>query len=1169
MVGNGAEPLAQYPSYLAELTLLGRCGPQLADVLRGNVDPLGLIFPEESLTTSEHFYQDAPTTRIYNLLVQHVIATLVASLPQERIIRILEIGAGTGSLASYVFPLLPTNRSQYVFTDVSQVFTVQAQQKFHDYPFVEYQLLDIEVDPIAQGFSPHSFDLILATDALQATTDLRKTLKNVKQLLATSGLLVLIEFTKPPRWNDLVFGLLKGWWLFSDLDLRPSHPILSFQKWHNLLIEVGFKEVAGIRDTEANEESLQTVIVATASNFEQESAVKINVSHQPEKQGSWLIFADSFGVSQQLANLLKQHSQNPILISPGTAFSQLDDNNFQIRTQHLEDLQQVLETVNSAQSPCRGIVHLWSIDAPPIEQTTISSLESAQTVGVLSVVHLVQALVKVGWNHSPRLFLVTRGLQSVGEEVKSLSIAQSPLWGLGRVIVNEHPDFRCTMVDLNSTTSPSEIQSLFDELCSDEREDEIALRGEARYVHRLMPLSSTDIRSVPEQAVTATPQAFRLENSTPGIFDNLTLRATTRQKPEFGEVEIQVYATGLNFKDVAKAMKLLADVNLEGNFFGQALGLECTGIITAIGSGVEGFEIGDEVVALAPHSFGTYVTTDLRLVVHKPAHLSFESAATIPLVFLTAYYALHYLGRISQGERVLIHAATGGVGIAAIQIATAAGAEIFATAGSPQKREFLKNLGVQHVMDSRSLAFADEVMDLTGGKGVDIVLNSLAGEAIPKSLSVLRAYGRFIEIGKRDIDSNSKLGLRPFQKNLSFFAVDLDRFAHERPDFCGSLLCELMQYFNKGTFHPLPHRVFPISRVVSAFRYMAQAKHIGKIVVDLQNPKVRLAPSCEETITFRSDGTYLVTGGLGGFGLAVAQWLVEHGARHLVLMGRSDVLSTAASTAIEAMKESGAEVVVAKADVTQQQQVQSILADISQQAPLRGIIHAAMVLDDALVLQLNWERMHKVMAPKMLGAWNLHTQTLNTPLDFFLLFSSFTSLVGNPGQGNYVAANIFLDALAHYRHAIGLPALTINWGSIADVGYVTRNADVAEHLKRLGIQPLPVQQVLKKMGELLLQPEAVQTGVVDADWHRWSQVHPAGASPRLSYLNKAAAVSEQADAENGEENLSYSALLSATPAEQEQLLVFRIKEQVAKIMGIAVAKLDIRRSLLQLVGCQD
>lgn len=1163
------ELVVNNPSYIAELKLLGQCGSHLASVLRGELDPLGLIFPESSLTTSEHLYQDSPSFRIYNQLMQKAIATAVARLPKERTIRILEIGAGTGSLTSYILPVLPANRAEYVFTDVSQVFTASSEQKFSDYPFISYQILDIEKDPIVQGFSAHSFDLILASDAIHATRDLRQTLANVKQLLASSGLLVLLGLTKAPRWSDLVFGLLKGWWPFSDLDLRQSNPLLSAQKWRDWLIEVGFKEVAGISDTEATQESLQTVFLATGPQIEDVEtfyqtslSAGLNGSYQSQQPGNWLIFTDSVGVGQQLATSLKERSQTPILISPGTAFLKLDEDHFQIRTQHQEDIQQVIETVSAGGDTCRGVIHLWSLDTPQMEPTTVATLESAQTLGCFSVLHLVQALAKVNGKAFPRLFLVTNDTQAVGDSVKPLSIAQSPLWGLGRVIANEHPELRCTMVDLSPTISKREIQSLFDELWSDSEEDEIALRGEARYVHRLMPVGVETWHELSLKS-SQNQNSFRLEISTPGILNNLTLLATTRPNPEPNEVEIQVCATGLNFKDVAKAMNLLADVNLEGNFSNRSLGLECAGIITAVGSGVEGFQIGDEVIAIAPKSFGTYTITDAHLVVHKPPTISFEEAATIPVVFLTAYYALHYLGRIGKDERVLIHAAAGGVGLAAIQIAKAAGAEIFATAGSPEKREFLKSLGVKYVMDSRSLAFAEQVMDLTDGKGVDIVLNSLAGEAIPKSLSVLGAYGRFIDIGKRDIDNNSNLELRPFQKNLSFFAVDLDRLLQERPDLCGSLLRELIQDFNKGTFHPLPHRVFPISQAVSAFRYMAQAKHIGKIVVDLLDPVV-IPPVSEKKMALSESGTYLITGGLGGFGLAVANWLVEHGARHIVLMGRSGVISPTAHSAIEAMKQAGAEVMVAKADVTDSEQLQRVLADITPQVPLRGIIHGAMVLDDGLVIQLNSERMQKVMAPKMIGAWNLHTQTLNTPLDFFVMFSSCTSVVGNPGQANYVAGNAFLDALAHHRRAMDLPTLTINWGSVGDVGYVVQNADVGQHLQRVGIKPMPLQKVLKKLGELMLQQQAVQTAVVDIDWSQWSGVHAAGVSPRFSYLIDEVAVSDKADVCSSQKDSSQNALVPATPAQQKQLLETRITEQVARIMGISATKLDIKRSLLQL-----
>jgi len=332
-----------------------------------------------------------------------------------------------------------------------------------------------------------------------------------------------------------------------------------------------------------------------------------------------------------------------------------------------------------------------------------------------------------------------------------------------------------------------------------------------------------------EKTLVLPDAPFRLEISAHGVLDELVLQSTVRQSPGRGEVEIQVCAVGLNFREVMKALGVYPGLP-EGpiNFGG-----DCAGRIVALGSGVDGFMIGDEVLGMAPICFSSFAIVSAHLLVPKPPHLSFEEAVTIPSVFLTAYYALYSLTRLSQGECVLIHAAAGGVGLAAVQICQMAGAEIFATAGSPEKREFLRSLGIKYVMDSRSVAFADEVMKTTDGKGVDVILNSLAGEFIPKSLSVLAKLGRFLEIGKQDIYQNSQLGLYPFRNNLSFFAIDLEQVSIERPDFTLFLFQELMQYFRDGRLKPLPHQVFLISQVRTAFRYMRRSKHIGKIVVSL------------------------------------------------------------------------------------------------------------------------------------------------------------------------------------------------------------------------------------------------------------------------------------------------------------------------------------------------
>src|SRR3990172_8658832 len=371
------------------------------------------------------------------------------------------------------------------------------------------------------------------------------------------------------------------------------------------------------------------------------------------------------------------------------------------------------------------------------------------------------------------------------------------------------------------------------------------------------------------------------------------------------------------------------------------LGDECAGKVVAMGDGVAEFQIGDEVMAIAPASLSAFATTQSGFVTRKPAHLSFEQAATIPIAFMTAYYALHHLGRLSKGERVLIHAAAGGVGLAAVQIAQWIGAEIFATAGSPEKREFLQSLGVQHVMDSRSLAFAGEVMAVTQGRGVGVVLNSLAGDALRKSLATLGAYGRFLEIGKRDIYQNSKLGLRPFQNDLSFFSIDLGRLFRERADFAASLFREAMRHFENGIFKALPLCAFSIVEAPSAFRHMAQAKHIGKIVLTLPDQTPSAPSSSAASALFRSDSTYLITGGLGELGLLVAQWMVRQGARHLALMGRSDP-SPKAAEALKILAMAGAQIKIARADVAQERQVADALADVERSMPpLRGVIHAA------------------------------------------------------------------------------------------------------------------------------------------------------------------------------------------------------------------------------------
>lgn len=345
---------------------------------------------------------------------------------------------------------------------------------------------------------------------------------------------------------------------------------------------------------------------------------------------------------------------------------------------------------------------------------------------------------------------------------------QSPVWGLARVVMKEQPDVRCRMIDLSLRGAQSEIDSLARELIADEYEEEVALRDTERFVRRLRRAPLANKVAVMETRVPQADESWRAEVVPRGALNALVLFESVRRAPRPSEVEIKIEASGMNFRDVMLAMGMILNLEAEQSFGNKLLGLDAAGIIIAVGEGVSRFSVGDEVIAIVLGAFASHATTIESLVAHKPSKLSFEQAAAIPCAFVTAHYALQHQARITVGERVLIHAATGGVGLAAIQIAQSAGAAIYATAGSTEKRDHLKSLGIINPMDSRSLEFADEVMRHTNGEGVDIVLNSLAGEAIAKGISALRHYGRFLEIGKRDIYQNGQLGLLPFRNNLSF-----------------------------------------------------------------------------------------------------------------------------------------------------------------------------------------------------------------------------------------------------------------------------------------------------------------------------------------------------------------------------------------------------------------
>jgi NADPH:quinone reductase-like Zn-dependent oxidoreductase/NADP-dependent 3-hydroxy acid dehydrogenase YdfG/acyl carrier protein len=609
------------------------------------------------------------------------------------------------------------------------------------------------------------------------------------------------------------------------------------------------------------------------------------------------------------------------------------------------------------------------------------------------------------------------------------------------------------------------------------------------------------------------------------------------------------------------ALGWLSDEAVENGFAGASLGMEVAGDVVRVGSAVQDFKVGQAVIGFAPACFSSAVITETTAVAPKPAEWSYEAAATIPATFFTVYYALGHLAQLEAGEKILIHGAAGGIGLAAIQYARYCGAEIFATAGTDEKRDLVRLMGADHVLDSRSLQFADDILALTHGKGVDVVLNSIAGEAINRNLNVLKPFGRFLELGKRDFYENTKIGLRPFRNNITYYGIDADQLLIAKPKLAKRLFAEMMVLFQSGVLRPLPHRVFAANQIQDAFRYMQQSRQIGKVIVSFAAgyPSATL-PNAVTSALDVSEGAYLITGGLAGFGLETARWLVNKGAKVLILLSRNGVNTETARQALVDFQAQGVQVAAYACDVTDKTALAQVLQEAEQILPaLKGVIHAATVLDDGIIRKLDTERFQAVLAPKLLGAWHLHELTHTKKLNFFILYSSVTTYLGNLGQANYVAANSYLEALVHYRRQQGLTAHYIAWGPIEDVGMLARNTAVKASLQtHLGGKALPSQQALQQLEPILLHNIA-GVAVVNWDWRSIQKFMPSARA------NKYTALYQHLIKDSANDSTDFRSLIAGKSfTEVKALLSQALLAEISKILRLPIEKLATTKPITEL-----
>ncbi|NES13758.1 MULTISPECIES: type I polyketide synthase [Micromonospora] len=892
--------------------------------------------------------------------------------------------------------------------------------------------------------------------------------------------------------------------------------------------------------------------------------------------GWWLLLAGADPVGAGLRAELAGRGVAAVTVAPGDAYRQVAPDRYEIDPARPADFAALLTELRAARpEPCAGVVHAWSLDAvlterpadpvpgPPDDTGTAApaggrdpQLDRVELLGPVAALHLVQALDRAA-GQPPRLVLVTRGAQLPAAGTGGPDPAQAGLWGLGRVAALEHGELRPTLVDLDPVDGGHNLAGLVDELLHRRGGEQVALRDGRRYTPRLgpwQPPAPTDADRRLHPFDRAADGNYRIL-SVQGHLGSLTPVLWERTPPGPGQVQIEVTAAGLNFNDVLKAMEICPGVPK-----GIApLGGECAGRITALGEGVTGLRVGDRVMAVAPSSMAAYTTTLAELVARIPDGLTDEQAAAVPIAFLTVVYGLEYLGHLGAGDTVLIHSATGGVGLAALQVARRNGAEVLATAGSEEKRDLLRRLGVKHVMDSRSLRFADEVAALTDGRGVDVVLNSLTGAALTRSLGLLAPNGRFVEIGKQDIYADRHLGLQALRHNRSFLAVDLERVFAERPKLIARLFAEVLRGFDSGEFTALPVTPIEYGRAAEAFGLMAQARHTGKIVLRPDSREVAALPPGQ--VPVRPAATYLITGGLGALGLETARWLADRGARHLVLVGRSRP-SAAAERVLAELIGRGVDVQIRQADIARYDEVAAVLAAIDRDLPpLAGVVHAAGVLDDGLMRQLDRARFRAVAAPKVDGAWHLHRATLDRELDFFVLFSSAAALLGSPGQANYATANAFLDALAHHRRAQGRVALSINWGPWSEAGLAAR-PDRGGQFAGQGIASIHPRDGIEALDRLVRTPTA-QAGVLPLEHDRLRAAAAAGLVPAL--LATLVAGDAGAGGDRHRSGEVRRGLLAVEPGRRRRTLLTRhVCAEVARVLKVDPARVDVTAPLADL-----
>ncbi|KAG9652790.1 putative polyketide synthase, partial [Aureobasidium melanogenum] len=1010
-----------------------RMGRNLARILRKEVEPLELMLEDELLY--EVYRDSLGNDRCYRQMVSY-IQKLAFKNPT---LNVLEIGAGTGGATLPIIEALvdPDGKhaqlTHYDFTDVSSGFFEKAQESFKAWSgLMSFKKLNIEEDPLTQGFVEGSYDLIIAANVLHATKSMKTTMENVRKLLKPNGKLVLTEITQRPLRLTMVFGNLPGWWMGAE-EGRRHGPSLYDHEWDDLLKETGFSGLDICRsDYPQDADHVYSVIAS--------SAVEKRRSELPE----------IFAVMPEHESSLAEHTIRQV--------SKICDT--RIRYVHVNSIPNVT-----------GAIVLFLAE---VEGSILARLRQEDFANVQRAISI-----------SKLTFWVT-----IGGSVEGSRAEANVVSGLARAVRAENHALKFITLDLDSDRdsdmeAASTICRIFTTATQDINQNQgIDFEYSERSGKILIPrifedtptndFIHTDINPpVAElESFSQHGRSLKLEIGVPGLLDTLRfVDDPVMERPlASDEVDISIHATVVNFKDVMVSMGQLVE---------DFLGCEVSGVVTAVGSSVTHVAVGDRVCSWTLGGYGNNIRNDAGFVQKIPDDMSFEHAASLPLVYCTAYYSLFDIGHLAQGETVLIHAAAGGVGQAAIMLAKHIGAEVYVTVGTEEKKKLVQDrygIPSDHIFSSRDTSFVSGIMSMTKGRGVDVILNSLAGEPLQQSWDCIARFGRFVEIGKRDIALNGKLNMSNFARNTTFSSVDLTVIIRHNKKLGARILKDVMSLVQQHAVQQVhPITVLGTTEIEVAFRLMQAGKHVGKVVIKSDTDcNVKVLPSVRHPLKLCADASYLLVGGLGGLGRSLGLWMSSQGARNLVFLSRTGTDREAAKACVEELRALGVHVAIYRCDVSDFNSLETAMAQCKDEMPpIRGVIHARMVLRDSIFVNMTHDDWQQALRPKVLGTQNLCKVfgTEDCSLDFFTILSSSVGVVGNFGQSNYAAGGTFQDAVARYNaYTNNLPVTTLDLGMILSVGFVAENEYAAANLKKWGFLGITQEQFLAMVKSTILRP---------------------------------------------------------------------------------------------------